>query len=113
MERYYLELVGLKFRCMSKRVENHEMQVEVFEMIRKASRAGQSEFPEVWSKEYCSLSMLGSKQAPHPHKFGDLCMPCIQPVPGENVKKASWLKILVHFNSFCIVFKSQNSFSYL
>lgn len=39
MERHYLELVGLKFRHVSKRVETHETQVEVFEMIRKLSRA--------------------------------------------------------------------------
>lgn len=39
MERLYLELLRLMVRCLSKRVENHEMQVEVFEMIRKASKA--------------------------------------------------------------------------
>lgn len=39
MERSYLELLGPMVRRLSKRVENHEMQVEVFEMIRKASKA--------------------------------------------------------------------------
>ena len=39
MERVHLELVGLMGRCLSKQVENHEMQVEVFEMIRRARRA--------------------------------------------------------------------------
>ena len=39
MERLHLGLVGLMGTGLSKRVENHEMQVEVSEVIRRASGA--------------------------------------------------------------------------
>lgn len=39
MERLHLGLVGLIGTCLSKRVENHETQVEVSEEIRRASGA--------------------------------------------------------------------------
>lgn len=77
LERYHLEFAGLMVRQVSKRVETMKCRSRCLKWLGKQAEPCRSEFPEVCSKEHCSLSMLGSKWAPYPQKLRDLCMPYI------------------------------------
>lgn len=75
MERLYLEILGLMVRCLSRRVENHEMQVEVFEVIRKASRAVSVRVSRAMFQGILFSQYVWIKLSPMSDKSEDLCVP--------------------------------------